>query len=91
MAEHDPEDLLSTATDRIERRLAEECGKLRVDMVTQGAAIRMEVAQVRLDLSEQFGASKLNAEAKHRELLKWALVFWIGQAASVAAIVSAFR
>lgn len=90
MADHDREDLLSTATDRFERRLAEECGKLRVEMVTQGAEVRMEVAKLRLDLSEQFGAFKLDSEAKHRDLLKWALVFWVGQAASVAAIVSAF-
>lgn len=98
MSERDRDDILSTATDRFERRLSEESGKLRteiaqlrVDMVTQGSEIRMEVAQLRLDMTEQFAASKLDAEAKHRELLKWALVFWVGQAASTAAIVSALK
>ena len=97
MTDRERDDLLATATDRFERRLAEECGglraeigDLRVDTVTQGTEIRLEVARLRLDMSEQFGAGKLDAETKHRELLKWALVFWAGQAASVAAIVSAF-
>ena len=98
MTDREHDDLLTTATDRFERRLAEECGKLRteigdlrVDTLTQGTEIRLEIAKLRLDMSEQFGAVKLDAETKHRELLKWALVFWAGQAASVAAIVSAFN
>ena len=98
MTDREHEDLLTTATDRFERRLAEECGKLRteigdlrVDTLTQGTGIRLEMARLRLDMSEQFGGVKLDAETKHRELLKWALVFWAGQAASVAAIVSAFN
>ena len=97
MPDREHDDLLTTATDRFERRLAEESsairteiGQVRVDMMAQGAEIRLEMAKVRLDMSEQFGAARLDAETKHRELLKWALVFWVGQAASVAAIVSAF-
>ena len=98
MSDREHDDLLTTATERFERRLAEECGELRtelgdlrIDTVTQGTEIRLEMAKLRLDMSEQFGAVKLDAESKHRELLKWALVFWVGQAASVAAIVSAFH
>jgi len=98
MSDREHDDLLTTATERFERRLAEECeqlrtelGGLRIDTVTQGTETRLEMAKLRLDVSEQFGAVKLDAESKHRELLKWALVFWVGQAASVAAIVSAFN
>jgi hypothetical protein len=98
MTDREHDDLLTTATDRFERRLAEECGSLRteigdlrVDTVTQGTEIRLEMAKLRLDMSEQFGDVRLDAETKHRELLKWALVFWVGQAASVAAIVGAFN
>ena len=98
MTDREHDDLLKTATERFERRLAEECGTLRtevadlrIDTVTQGTEIRLEMAKLRLDMSEQFGAVRLDAETKHRELLKWALVFWVGQAASVAGIVSAFN
>ena len=98
MSDREHDDLLTTATERFERRLAEECGQLRtelgglrIDTVTQGTETRLEMAKLRLDVSEQFGAVRLDAETKHRELLKWALVFWVGQAASVAAIVSAFN
>lgn len=90
MPDRERDELLMTATDRFERRLAEEIGQVRVDMASQGADIRLEISRLRLDMSEQFGSARLDAETKHRELLKWALVFWVGQAASVAAIVSAF-
>jgi hypothetical protein len=96
MSDHD--DMLSASSDRFERRLAEESGQLRseiaqlrVDMIKQGSGIRLEVGQLRLDMTEQFAASKIDAEARHRDLLKWALVSWVGQAASTAAIVSAFK
>lgn len=98
MSDREHDDLLTLATDRFERRLAEQCGaprteigNLRVETVQQGTETRLEMAKLRLDMSEQFGAVKLDAESKHRELLKWALVFWVGQAASVAAIVSALK
>ena len=40
-------------------------------------------------MTGQFAASRIRSEARHHELLKWALVFWVGQAAAVAAIVTA--
>ena len=107
MTNRDHDDLLSTATDRFERRLAEESGRqrmetaqLRVDVIKGDAEIRAEVGGLRLDMVAQFAASRLDmveqgaasrldAEARHRKLLRWALVFWAAQAASVAAIVSA--
>ncbi len=67
-----------------------EIANLRVDMSGQDAATRLEIAKLRLEMSEQFADSRVHTEARHRELLKWALVFWVGQAAAVAAIVSAF-
>jgi hypothetical protein len=90
MTDREQEQLLATATDRFERRLAEECaglradiGALRVEMVQQDAATRVE-------MTEQFAAARIHSEARHQELLKWALVFWVGQAAAVAGIFSAF-
>lgn len=112
MTDREHEQLLATATDRFERRLAEECaglrtdiGALRVEMVQQNAATRLDLhneiastrtemrtglASVRVDMAEQFAAARIHSEARHHELLKWALVFWVGQAAAVAGIFSAF-
>jgi hypothetical protein len=96
MTNRDQDDVLSTATDRFERRLAEECGRqrmetaqLRVDVIKGDADIRGELSGMRLDMVKQFAESRLDAEAKHRKILKWAVVFWAGQAAAVAGIVSA--
>ena len=96
MNNQDHDELLSVATDRFERRLAEECGKqraetgqLRLEVVTQGAEIRASVSALRVEVAGQFAEAKVDAANRHRDLLKWALMFWMGQAAAVAGIVSA--
>ena len=61
---------MDTASDRFERRLVEETGRLRVDMA--GLEGRL-VARI--------------AEARH-DVLKWSLVFWIGQVITLTTIMS---
>ena len=71
------EHVLSAASDRFERRLAQESAALRTDIskaLTDGlAAIRQESATARLDM------------------LKWSFVFWIGQVAAVAGLLAFMR
>lgn len=97
MADREQDQLLATATDRFERRLSEEMGAVRVAMIERDAAtrheisnVRLEIGQVRLDMAEQFAESRIHSEARHRELLKWAFVFWVGQAIAVAGMFKAF-
>ena len=119
MNDRDRDELLSAATDRFERRLAEECGqtraeigdlrtevgRLHIEMTRQIADVRLEVADVhlqvadtrqeiskaRLDFTEQFGVFRASAETRHSELLKWAFVFWLGQAMAVAGLIVGLR
>ena len=71
------EHVLSVASDRFERRLAQELGAFRVDIsaaLSEGlAAIRQETATARL------------------EMLKWSFVFWIGQVAAIAGLLAFMR
>ena len=111
MTERDRDELLSVATDRFERRMADECGKIRgemgdlrnemgrqhLELTRQIADVRLEVAQARLDvsqqflaISDQFGTFRTTAEARHNELLKWAFLFWLGQALVVAVFLYRF-
>jgi hypothetical protein len=66
--------VMTTATDRFERRLTQEIAPLRQDFHTalQGglAAIRAELATTRV------------------ELLRWSFVFWIGQVAAIAGLLA---
>jgi hypothetical protein len=64
------EKVMTTCTDRFERRLVEETSKLRV-----------ELADLKVDLRQEMAAGRV-------ELLKWAFLFWVGQLAGVAAIMS---
>jgi predicted phage tail protein len=85
MTDREQGQLLATATDRFERRLSDEVSKLR----DGDSAVRLEIANLRVEMTEQFAASRIHTEARHHELLKWSLLFWVGQAATVAGIVSA--
>ena len=55
MTDREHEQLLATATDRFERRLSEEAADLRAG----DAAIRLEIANLRVDMSEQDSATRL--------------------------------
>jgi hypothetical protein len=71
------EQVLNTASDRFERRLAQESAALRTDInkaLTDGlTAIRQECATARLDM------------------LKWSFVFSIGQVAAIAGMLAFMR
>lgn len=104
MTEREHEHLLATVTDRFERRLAEESSKtrgeigevrreinaVRIAMVEGDNATRLEIAAVRVDMTQQFAAARVESEGRHRELLKWAFVFWVGQATAMIGILRAF-
>jgi len=57
------EHVLATATDRFERRMAEEFAQFRKEIV-------QELGNTRVDM------------------LKWSFLFWIGQVAAVAGLIS---
>lgn len=67
--------VLTIATERFERRLAEETGKLRVDM----GQIRSEVIQLRSDVKADLATMKV-------DIIKWSFAFWLAQIATIATL-----
>lgn len=70
------DDKFSASDERFERRLAEEIG-----------GVRLEISGVRLEMN----GLRTEMVAQRADLLKWAMVSWVSQAAAVAAIVAVFR
>ena len=70
--------------ERLERRLAEETGKLRVEM-------HDGFGQLRAEMREGHGVLRADLANQRADLMKWALLFWVTQAAAVAGIVTALR
>ena len=66
--------VLVAASDRFERRLAEEIGRLRVEM-TQA------MTSLARDLRQEMATNRV-------ELLKWSFLFWVGQLASVGGLMA---
>ena len=73
-AEHNDwsEDVLTTASDRFERRLTQEAALIRQDM--------------QRSLQDGLGAIRADLANARVEMLRWSFVFWIGQVAAVAAV-----
>ena len=68
-------------TERFERRLAEECGKLRVEMA-------VEFGKLRTDMAQGFGELRAEMIQRNGDLLKWLLVFFTMQTAALAALLN---
>lgn len=83
MSEHDDE-MLDRATERFERRLAEECGTLRVEIASGSGNLRAEMAQ-------GFGALRAEMIDRNAELLKWVLVQAAALIGVVAGLLTLFR
>jgi len=99
-------DVVVIVSERFERRLAEESGKLRVEMATEFGKVRAEMAtefgKVRAEMATEFGSVRaemaagfgsLRAEMSDRnaDLLKWGLVFGVTQTGAIAGIVALLR
>jgi hypothetical protein len=92
----EPEDqLIERMTDRVERRLAEECGRLRVEVASEVASVRVEMAHgfgtMRAEMEKGFGALRAEMIDRNANLLKWLLVFAVTQMAAIAALLRLFR
>lgn len=74
------EDVLTTVTDRFERRLVDECAKLRIEMAGLRGDLVAQVKGSETTLSQAMAATRT-------EILRWSFAFWIGQ---VVAIVGLF-
>ncbi len=83
MTEHEDE-MIERASERFERRLAEECGNLRVEISTGNGSLRAEMAQ-------GFGALRAEMIDRNAELLKWVLVQAAALIGVVAGLLALFR
>lgn len=77
-------DVVVIVTERFERRLAEESGKLRVEMAT-------EFGKVRAEMAAGFGSLRAEMSDRNAELLKWGLIFGVTQTGAIAGIVALLR
>lgn len=69
-------------TERFERRLGEETGKLRLEM----ADLKTEMANIRTEMAHGFGELRAEMIRLNFGLLKWLLVFFVGQVAAFTAL-----
>ena len=102
---HD-DDPIPLVTERFERRLGEECGRLRLDMTEQFGKVRADMAtengklraematefgKVRTEMAEGFGSLRAEMIGRNADLLKWLLVFFAAQTTAIAALFRMLR
>ena len=80
----DNDDVIQIVTERFERRLAEENGKLRVEMATEFGKLQVEMAT-------GFGGLRAEMSDRNAEMLKWGLLFGATQTAALAGVIALLR
>ena len=76
---------LHLAFERFDRRLAEECSAIRVEMAESQARIRVDVSK---ELHEGLAGVRTEIAAVRVDLIKWSFLFWIGQVAVMIGVIS---
>jgi hypothetical protein len=77
------QDAIAIVEERFERRLAEEGGKLRVEIEKLRTEIKVEMAQLRAEI-------KVDMSAFKAEIIKWMFLFWVGQMVTMVAMFKFF-
>ena len=105
MNDHD-KNIVDAATERFERRLAEENGKLRIDMATEFGKVRADMAsesgklraemasengKLRAEMAAGFGALRSEMIDRNAELMKWMLCVFVLQVTAMAGLFALFR
>ena len=95
--------VLSADAERFERRLTEEISGLRTELHDQISGLRTEMreqisglrselhketAALRLEMHDGLAAVRHEMHAMRADILKWSFLFWIGQVATMAALLS---
>jgi hypothetical protein len=73
--------LLSAEAERFERRLTEQVSALRLELHDGLGAVRQEFRQ-------EFATIRHEMANLKADILKWSFLFWIGQVATMAALLS---
>jgi len=77
-------DLNRLTAERFEHRRSEELANLQYEITKLGRELREEMEKLRADIRHDLAERSADS-------LKWAMLFWVGQAVAVAGIVSALR
>ena len=78
-------------TERFERRLSEENGKLRVDMAAESGKVRVEMAGGFGAIRTELALQRAEIIERNNALLKWLLIFGVSQTAAIVGVIRLFR
>jgi hypothetical protein len=81
--ENTKKSVIEVVEERFARRLAEELGKLRVE-------ITEEMGKLRAELSGEVNKLRAEMHDLRANLIQWMFVFWIGQIGVLTGILFAF-
>jgi hypothetical protein len=91
--------VLNAEAERFERRLTEEIAGVRTELNARVSEVRNEMQSVRLELHDGLAGVRQDMAAFRSDMagqmanlrvdvLKWSFLFWVGQVATIAALLS---
>jgi len=97
------DEVLELATERFGRMLAEEVGKIRVEMANLRAELKEDIAALRAELKSDIAGLRAelkgeiaglrtelkgDAAALRADIFKWCFAFWVGQVAVMIGVLA---
>ena len=82
------DEVLELATERFGRMLAEEAGKLRVELANLRAELKGDIAGLRAELKADLAALRAELKGDAAGLLKWSFAFWVGQMVAMIGVLA---
>lgn len=83
---------MATGFAQVRQEMTECEGRLRQEIVECKGSVRQEIAEtagsLRQEIAETRGVLRVELANGRAELLKWAFLFWVGQAATVAGLMA---
>jgi uncharacterized membrane-anchored protein YhcB (DUF1043 family) len=83
---------MATSSAKLREEMVNNSAKLREEMANSSAKLREEMAtgfaKVREEMAQVESSLRVDIANTRSELLKWAFLFWVGQAATVAGLMA---
>lgn len=83
-------DILEIVSEKFERRLSEEMGKLRQEIAEVKTELIDKMADNKVETNELISGLRTELHQTKAEIIKWMFIFWIGQIGVILGILFAF-
>lgn len=82
--------VIKIVEEKFEKRLAEELGKIRVEIAELKSELKSDIESLRAEMKSDNERLRSETKSDKADLIKWMFIFWAGQIGAILGILFAF-